>query len=304
VARELKSNPFYTGEKLISECQKAIDKYGISVKLVYVYVDNNYTIGHKYKTPKGHRQAWTLLESGGAWAYVDCSNRPRNGTLPEEVLELLRWLIYSNPNESANLAECASYLAAMSSMATQPPLQTIKGKEAFVCSKDGEPFVFFDSREPQNELIISCITKTTGDDNALKHFEKYPDCQWIMVWDDVLGAIQMAARDHAHTNEVGDICSRVAKFDSNETELAKPVSKTEGWTQKELLSCVDGSFSEKTFTRVREDAGIKSSESGGEGSHRKYDGGQLKRMIAALKVSRRHNKKSIIEAWEKKCEDK
>ncbi|MFT4593581.1 MAG: hypothetical protein ACI9JK_001293 [Phycisphaerales bacterium] len=286
VARELtaiklKPNPYYTDEKLISKCQEAMDKYGLSVKLVYVYLDNNHTIGHKFKTPKSNPRAWTLLESGGALAYVDCSKRPRNGTLPAKVLELLRWLIYSNPNESANLAECASYLAAMSSMATQVPLQTRKGKEAFVCSEDGKPFVYFDSREPQNELITKCITKTTGDDNALKHFEKYPDCQWIMVWDDILGAIQMAARDHTLTNEIGD---------SSENKSVKQVNKIGGWTKKEIVEHVKhktGCWSASSFVNVRKNSMVVASEPNGKGQQRRYADDEIEEL--ALTVEDKKN---------------
>jgi hypothetical protein len=260
VARELKSNPFYTGEKLISECQKAIDKYGISVKLVYVYLDFKHAIGYKYKALHNSFVAEQKLEMGVAWAYVDCDG---DESLVNKVLELLRWLVYSNPNDTSNLAECAAYLVAMSSMATRPPLQTREGKQSFVCSEDGKPFVFFDSREPTlNDLNRNVITKTTSDDNALKHFEKYPDCQWTMVWDDVLGAIQMAARDHCLTNKIADICSNV-NADSKEIGPAKPVEKVMRlgkWFDK----ATDGKINSEQLRKAIRDGRIKGCKQEGD----------------------------------------
>ncbi|MBT4530527.1 MAG: hypothetical protein HOC27_04925, partial [Phycisphaerae bacterium] len=195
VVTEIKSKPYYTRDRLISKCQNAIDEYGISVKLVYVYLDNNHTIGHKYQPPQKIPRAWSRLESGIASTYVDCDENNLQAIF-DRVLELLRWLVFSNPNATANLAECATSLFDMSNMATQPPLRTREGKRLFICADNGTPFVFFDSKEPIDDLVKKVIVNTTRDDDALKHFEKYPNCQWTMVIDDVFGAIQMAARDH------------------------------------------------------------------------------------------------------------
>lgn len=236
---EIKSKPYYTRDRLISKCQNAIDEYGISVKLVYVYLDNNHTIGHKYQPPQKIPRAWSRLESGIASTYVDCDENNLQAIF-DRVLELLRWLVFSNPNATANLAECATSLFDMSNMATQPPLRTREGKRLFICADNGTPFVFFDSKEPIDDLVKKVIVNTTRDDDALKHFEKYPNCQWTMVIDDVFGAIQMAARDHVLTNEVSDICSNVVK---NIGEMAKQVSRQD--KPKDLDDGVSFTLTEK-----------------------------------------------------------
>ena len=291
MARELKPNPYYTREKLIAECQEAINLYGYSIKLVYVFLDSEHFIGHKYKAQK-KPSAWTRLETGGALAYVDCDCEDDElQTVYNKVQELLRWLFFSNPNTTENLAVCSSWLAAMSSKATQPPLQTREGKEAFVCGVDGKPFVYFDSTEPQDELIINLITKTTGDDNALKHFKKYPDCQWTMVWDDALGAIQMAVKAQCSPGGIAGLGnSGKNQDDLVEIELANPVEKIGGWTKKEIVDHVKdktGSWSSSSFVNVRKKSTVVASESSGKGQQRRYADDEIEEL--ALTVENQKN---------------
>ena len=273
---------------------------------MYVYSDREHSVGVKYDpcTPCTHEQkrnplnefgpSWFRLEKGGAFAFAESKDQLAR----KKVEELMRWLVYSDPSSNECLADCATWLVGMSSTATCKPLSA--EKRCYIADPTGTRFVVHFA---VNEILDDFSKKIIGIER-LEHFEKYPECQWFMVWEDVFGAIQMAARDHALTSEVGDVCSRVSKFDANEKEPTKPEAKPMGWTQKELIDCVEGAFAEKTFTRIREDAGIEPSESGGEGAHRKYDCGQLKLMITALENTRRHNKKSIIGAWKKKCEGK
>ena len=322
MATEIQSELYYTSERLISECQKAIDKYGRSVKLVYVYWDSEHSIGHKYRVSKDQLPAWTRLETGGAWAYIesDCE------ALKLRVLELLRWFIYSNPNTVANLAECATQLAARSSIATQPPLQTREGKQSFVCTEDGKPFVFFDLGNIRDIIdndglvLFKRAIKNTAGDYAFNHFKEYPDCQWTMVWDDILGAIQMAASEYCLPSEIKGIVSQVNRKvgetiknvsqqlkttgvddDSTEIEPTKPVAKSMGWTQSEL--CEYAEISNSTFRAIRKNAEVEPSAAGGEGQQRRYTPAELGKLIIGVLLEKEQggnfrNKVEISKKWE------
>lgn len=86
----------------------------------------------------------------------------------------------------------------------------------------------------------------------------------------------------------------------SEFPIAKPTApyKPDGWTQSELIRQVKerlDSFSDSTFRRIRDDAGLEVSKSGGQGQQRKYSDNDVKKLIEAAKSFR--NGSTIAAAW-------
>lgn len=233
---------YYTPERLVEDCRLAIEKYGRVVSLTYVHQDEKTGIDQKYHPPsyKLHSLGWANIthksstKTDYCWLDGDGSGAA--------AARILFEIVDSDAPCNASFIDAVIIFAELASKyATKRPY--------YICPRTGDDLVLasiprfdIDETDCTEKEMIAC----------LEHLDKYQDKQWIMVWDDVLGAIQMAALTLVEEERQGGMSPR---------KPAKPVAIPMGWTQKDLIECVDGEFSEKTFTRIRKDAKIKPSES-------------------------------------------
>ncbi|MCH8854563.1 MAG: hypothetical protein IID41_18200 [Planctomycetes bacterium] len=88
--------------------------------------------------------------------------------------------------------------------------------------------------------------------------------------------------------------------------ITQPVRKVGGWTESELLDELDVAgckISPQTFGRIRGDAKIKPSDSGGAGQQRRYSRAHLRKFIKALKEGARRNRIKIAKVWQTLLEE-
>ena len=225
----------YTLERLVKECQKVSGSRN-AVKLVIVHRSRNSKewIGEEYPVASDERDN---IHSTTYFGAVDVAWLEGDKSDADKVSSLLRWLDNSCPTLSRidNWYKGALRLVELVTEGDINAPLHVPRNTYLVRAKNDITTVCSRLLASKDKSACFALTKL-----EINHFKKYPSCQWIMEWGDVVSAIEVAALklagEHINGVEPDDILFALDNHERKVYEAMYNMNQSDLTPSKEIRS--------------------------------------------------------------------